>query len=216
MIYQIFDSITGKHIEERNYFDRTPTGQFWTEGKLVKELDKIYVLTDIKKKKIVAMTTKEFAEYKVLKKILILKETEKIGDDGSVIPKTRSDLIADKLISLEDLRSEKIQQINAQASEQIIGGFESSALGSPHIYDSELEDQFNIKSIADLEIDSPIRCKNKATNLKTFLPHKEDQIKNLVNEFHIFKMNILKNADQLKIDLSKLTDSESVQNFKTN
>ena len=124
-----------------------------------------------------------------------------MNEVGEKISKTRLELIEENLITKDQVLEQKLFQISSLAKEKIESGFESKAKGQFYIYDSELEDQFNIQSLLLAGKDTPLRCRKKSDGIKDFYPHTTSQIKQIVDEFSNFKTAILKKAHEYKIDL---------------
>lgn len=74
------------------------------------------------------------------------------------------------LTYLIELKTEKILEFSEFARQTIIGGFESSALGSPHYYDTEPEDQLNMIGVVTSGTDGPYACRlaTQGTQAYTF------------------------------------------------
>jgi hypothetical protein len=136
-------------------------------------------------------------EFLVKVGVLKLESNQEIKD-GKIATKTRTELIQDGLIAIEEVKESKTSEVNQKAHAKIEGGFESSATGEILIYDTKLEDQFNIKSIADHGIDLPIRCTKKSTGVKDFYPHTKEELAQVVGQFTEYKMGILIDAHNYK------------------
>ncbi len=96
------------------------------------------------------------------------------------------------------------QAINDACRTAIVGGFESSALGSPRIYDSELEDQINLIGAAGAGIDMDYSCTDPATGIKVSELHTSAQIQQVYADGVIFKAGHLNSARALKEQLDAL------------
>ncbi len=53
-------------------------------------------------------------------------------------------VLPQSLLSLEDIKAQKIRDLSAQCANTIVGGFSSAALGDPHVYPSNIKDQVNL------------------------------------------------------------------------
>lgn len=78
--------------------------------------------------------------------------------------------------SLEQAKQAKIAQLEVQVNQAITGGFTSSALGTPHYYDSQLHDQVNLSLSMELLRNAPLQtinfaCVSAATKIKEMRPH---------------------------------------------
>lgn len=157
---------------------------------------------------------KQFTEFEIsLGLKTIDSKTQKVNDSGEIVYKVRAELIEDGTITAEQLRLEKIQQVNTRAGELITGGYINSALGEPYEYDTELESQFNFKAILDLQTDSLYRCKRISTGVKTFVMHTYSQLQQIYNGFLQYKMSILQQADTHKNAIATLTTASEIENY---
>ena len=129
--------------------------------------------------------------------------------NGELIAKTEDELIAEGFYPASDVAKKLVDRINSEAGAKIAGGFESSARGEAHIYDTDLEDQFNFKVMLDSDSDViDYRCTNKATGSKTFYRHTPAQFKQVYNEFLAYKLAILKKADRMKNEVQTYLENE--------
>lgn len=113
--------------------------------------------------------------------------------------------------TIEQIKTLKKNQINADCASTIIGGFSSSALGSPHKYDSDIEDQINLIAsfIASQALAVvPYRCTEIATGVKDWKNHTQAQITQLYFDGMTFKTTQLVIASQLKFQV----DNAATQN----
>lgn len=78
---------------------------------------------------------------------------------------------ATQVPTLEQVKAQKMTQLNATCKAEILAGFESDALGSPHRYSAEMEDQLNLIGSTLAGIDTPYVCTDsegvKAARLHT-------------------------------------------------
>jgi hypothetical protein len=140
-------------------------------------------------------------------------DQEKINDLGEIVPKTREELITEGLITKESVLQSKLQEISSKARIKIEGGFESNAKGQWYIYDSTLEDQFNIKTLADSGIDSLLRCTKKSTAVKDFYPHTSAQLNQLVSEYAQYKTGILQTAHNHKVTVLAMETALEIESY---
>ena len=63
------------------------------------------------------------------------------------------------LVYLSDYKANKIIEFSELAREDIVNGFDSSALGSPHLYASEPEDQLNLIGSVSSGVTMPYSCR---------------------------------------------------------
>lgn len=160
------------------------------------------------------LTEKQFTEMLIGLGIKTKSERQKVSDDGSIVDLTQEELIQTGFISIEVLKTQKIQAISEECRKRITSGFESKAKGQYYIYDTEIEDQFNIKTLLDLGKDSEIRCTKKSDGVKAYYPHTVAQIGAVVMEFAVYKTNLLRKAEAMRGAVSILTDPLAVYNYK--
>lgn len=116
----------------------------------------------------------------------------------------------------EILYQRKYDEINTKVSEKVVGGYESNVTGQTLVYDSAMHDQQNIKTMADLGIDRKLRVKKDG--VKTSVPHANEQLKKLVEDFAQY---VIEKIDQGIIKKDTLTISyltmplEDLKNFDT-
>lgn len=139
-------------------------------------------------------TEKQYIEYLVEIGEKVISKNQKIGLNGEVIPKTEEELSQEGLISLESLKDNKKNELSYLAKKEITSGFEFEGF----LFDSTLEDQFNIKFEADSDLDSEIRCLRISDNVKDFYPFTNAKIKEIVNVFGKHKKKVLKNYSDKK------------------
>lgn len=94
------------------------------------------------------------------------------------------------------------QLINQACEAAITAGFTSVALGEPHFYGSQLEDQLNLNGILLADQDSLYPCRDELGS-KLFRPHTAKQLRQVGGDFTVFKLQLLHKADQLKQQLDQ-------------
>ncbi|MFY1030676.1 MULTISPECIES: hypothetical protein [Pseudomonas] len=123
-----------------------------------------------------------------------------LNDDGQPVA-------IDVTIPTEDLLNrryqDKIEEINKACEAAIFQGFESNALGAPHLYSSTLEDQLNLTGAIQRGAAMPFPCWN-AEGIKAFRDHSIEQLQQVGDDFTDFKMQLLQRAHQLKGELDTL------------
>lgn len=206
MKHHLFKRDTGHYVGSPEYpADRKPALDFisWTgdlpecpEGKHL-----VFVKDAVK-----SMSPLEFAKHRISIGNLILKQNEKLDENGRVTGKSQMEILMESPLKTKDLIYSRISE---WAGEKITEGFISQALGTEHIYDTTLEDQFNFKSVKDANIDFPVRCRNVQSKLKTYVMHTKEQIKRVHDEFLLHKNSILKKADEEKKTLTELYEKNS-------
>lgn len=98
--------------------------------------------------------------------------------------------------------AELYQAINAACEAAITGGFWSPALGEPHRYSSELDDQLNLTGAVLRGLDMPYACTNEQGR-KEFRPHTAEQLRQAGDDFTLFKLEHLVRANALKQQLDE-------------
>lgn len=110
---------------------------------------------------------------------------------------------------LDSIKAAKFAEINAACAAAIVGGFTSSALGTPYTYDSALEDQLNLIGAVGLGIDLPYRCADTA-GVKEFRLHTAAQLKQVAADGAVIKLASLEKAATLKAQVQSAADASSV------
>lgn len=96
--------------------------------------------------------------------------------------------------------SAKVREIDRECESDITGGFLSSALGSPHQYSSQLDDQLNLTGAILSGLDMPYACRD-AQGLKAFRLHTAEQLRQVGDDFTLYKLQLLQHANELKQQL---------------
>lgn len=159
------------------------------------------------------LSLKEWTQYLIGIGWKTKSDFEKVIESGEIVPKTRDELITEGLIPKEQILNAKLAEISSKARAKIEGGFESNAKGQWYIYDSTLEDQFNIKTLADSGVDCPLRCTKKSSLLKDFYPHTSAQLNQIVSEFAIYKTSILQQSHNHKVAVLALTNPLEIEQY---
>lgn len=111
---------------------------------------------------------------------------------------------------MQDFKLNKIIELSNECEQHIIGGFESNALGSPHIYDSEQVDQLNlvgttsciapIEGVREASV-SPYACRpviDGVIQAKTYVVHTYVQLRQVIDDGAAFKLSKLMKFNQLR------------------
>ena len=188
-------------VGESNIDNPSPQG----EGKIVWDNDKWVV-----------KSKKEFTEHLISLGLKSKSESEKITQEGEIVTMSRTELIEAGVVPREQIVSEKLAEISRKAKAKIEGGFRSNAKsGQWYIYDSELEDQFNMQTLVMSGIDSDYRCRKESDGVKDFYPHTNAQLAQIVTEFTQFKVGILQQAQEFRVAISNLSALE-MNSFEVN
>lgn len=110
---------------------------------------------------------------------------------------------------LDSIKAAKTAEINAACAATISGSFSSNALGTPHTYDSELEDQLNLIGAVGLGTGLPYRCAN-AAGVKEFRLHTAAQLKQVAADGAVIKLAALERAATLKAQVQAAADAAAV------
>lgn len=160
------------------------------------------------------LSKKQFTEFLIGTGFKTKSEFQKVDDNGEIVPMSRVEQIEAGLIDIDTVRNTKLAEISSKAKTKIEGGFESNAKGQWYIYDSTLEDQFNIKTLADSGVDSLLRCTKKSTMVKDFYPHSTIQLNQIVSEFTTYKTGILEQSHNHKVAVLGLTNPIDIENYE--
>lgn len=111
------------------------------------------------------------------------------------------------VLDLAFFHVQQTAKVNSDCVAAITGGFWSSALGVPHQYSSELDDQLNLTGVILRGSDSPYACRD-AEGRKEFRPHTAIQLRQVGDDFTVYKLQLLHKANNLKqqLDLALADD----------
>lgn len=101
-------------------------------------------------------------------------------------------IVADKGAELQQAQTRKTQQLNEACQASIEAGFISEALGTPHFYPSQKDDQLNLIGMATAaylnnEVNL-LKCREISTKKMHRDLHMPEQLKKLLNDAQDFKM----------------------------
>lgn len=91
----------------------------------------------------------------------------------------------------------QILAINHACEATITAGFQSDALGAPHQYSSQLDDQLNLTGAILRGLDMPYACRD-AQGVKAFRLHTAAQLRQVGDDFTLYKLQLLQHANELK------------------
>lgn len=106
------------------------------------------------------------------------------------------------IIDLQALHALRTIAINQACEAAITAGFPSSALGSLHLYGSQLEDQLNLTGAVLRGADMDYPCRDEQ-DVKAYRLHTIEQLKQVSADFTLFKLQLLQRADGLKQQLDQ-------------
>ena len=113
---------------------------------------------------------------------------------------------------LEEIRNEKIEEINKACEIEIISGFTSTALGDEYLYQSDRDDQLNLMGLVANQKDNYLKCgiyENKKFNWD-YKIHTIDQLKNVLADGAEYKLKILTKANILKNNINNSIPLEEI------
>ncbi len=128
------------------------------------------------------------------------------------IPKEELDI---KLAS--KIKIDKITELSNHAKMLIIAGFRSDALepGVMRHYDGGIEDQLNIAGATAVAIGTQdgflYPSRDIETMTKSYLYHTSEQMSKVASDGAIFKLNILKRFNELKVYIMGLTEVSGIE-----
>lgn len=93
-------------------------------------------------------------------------------------------------------------EINRACELTITSGFWSSALGPLHSYSSQMDDQLNLTGVVLRGVDSLYACRDEQ-GVKAFRQHTAAQIRQVGDDFTLFKLTLLQKANTLKQQLDQ-------------
>ena len=102
----------------------------------------------------------------------------------------------------EAVYSAKVREINRECEAGITGSFQSDALGQPHQYSSQLDDQLNLTGAIVRGLDMPYACRD-VQGVKAFRLHTFVQLRQVGDDFTVFKLQLLQKANELKQQLDQ-------------
>ncbi|WP_339531543.1 hypothetical protein [Pseudomonas mucidolens] len=114
---------------------------------------------------------------------------------------------------LAALYEQKLQDVNDGCNLHIESGFVSSALGEPHSYSSQMDDQINLTGMVLSQLDASYACFD-ANQVKAFRPHTAAQLHLVGQDLVRFKQAALQHADDLKQDLATALKDKKLKVMK--
>lgn len=101
---------------------------------------------------------------------------------------------------LKKIYSCQIETINHAVASAITAGFTSGAIGAPHSYSSELDDQLNLTGAVLRGLEMPYACRDEQ-GVKAFRLHTAAQLRQVGDDFTLYKLQLLQHANELKQQL---------------
>lgn len=116
-------------------------------------------------------------------------------------------------ISAEELQqqvyADQVRIIDAACESAITAGFVSSALGSPYRYSSQVTDQLNLTGAILSGQDMPYPCYD-AQGVRDLRPHTADQLRQVGDDFTLYKLQLQQLANTLKQQLYQAFQSGDI------
>lgn len=104
------------------------------------------------------------------------------------------------VLNPQAVHATQTQHINHACEAAITAGFQSVALGEPHLYSSELDDQLNLTGAILRGLDMPYACRDDQ-GVKAFRLHTAAQLRQVGDDFTLYKLQLLQHANDLKQQL---------------
>lgn len=101
---------------------------------------------------------------------------------------------------IEQRHKEKVAEVNQACESAITSGFWSDALGERHRYSSQLDDQLNLTGAILRGLDMPYACSDEQ-GVKAFRLHTAAQLRQVGDDFTLYKLQLLQHANELKQQL---------------
>jgi len=115
--------------------------------------------------------------------------------------------------SVNNMKSVKIDEINAATKATIVGGFTSDALGSDHRYQSDSEDQLNLSGVTASGSDWPFKCSDDAGATWAYVLHTSAQLTAVTNDGITHKSTALVAGETLKAQVLALPGDATQANI---
>jgi hypothetical protein len=119
-------------------------------------------------------------------------------------------------ITVEQQKQIKIVALTNECQQSILGGFTSAALGEPHHYDSDIEDQINIVGAVmagTLGATIPYRCLSSTDEEKQWRNHTPAQLQQVFNDGVLYKLTQLQKLTTLKNQVNNCDNIECVNSI---
>lgn len=116
--------------------------------------------------------------------------------------------------AVERLYQERIAAIDNACSREITGGVWSQALGDRYLYSSSQEDQLNLSGAAALGVDVDYPCTD-STGTKAFRRHAAAQLRQVADEFTLFRLQQLQTSYTLKDRLQAAREAKDLAGLES-
>lgn len=102
--------------------------------------------------------------------------------------------------ALQRVHAAQAYDVDHACEKAISSGFKSAALGVPHHYSSQLDDQLNLTGAILRGLDMPYACRDEQ-GVKAFRLHTAEQLRQVGDDFTLYKLQLLQRANELKQQL---------------
>ncbi|EMF83727.1 hypothetical protein LEP1GSC188_1418 [Leptospira weilii serovar Topaz str. LT2116] len=116
------------------------------------------------------------------------------------------------IIDLVQRKDSLTKRVNSIYESEITAGFISNALGAPHFYSSDRDDQLNLVGLVSLNSSVSYKCTDQS-GVKGYRNHSADQIKQVLNDGAIRKTFLLQECASLKSKIQKADSVEKLNQF---
>ena len=114
--------------------------------------------------------------------------------------------------TLEELKQDKLRELDQWAQATITAGFVSEALGAPHRYSSQLEDQINLLGAAIAGVDLDYVCTD-AAGVKAARRHTAAQIRKVYEDGLAHKASCIYRYHRLAARVEQADSPEALQSI---
>lgn len=111
--------------------------------------------------------------------------------------------------TLDAAKLRRIDALSTQCEAEIVSGFESSALGDPHLYQSDRDDQLNLVGAAATATAMPYKCQDGA-GVWGYRLHTATQLAQVLTDGAARKLALLQRYTTLKEQVEAATDTAAV------
>lgn len=111
---------------------------------------------------------------------------------------------------LKELKATKTNEVNKSVKAFIIAGFDSSALGPSHKYQSDETDQLNLIGVVSGGIGQKFKCSADGGKTWEWKFHSAEQLKEVLKDGADTKTQLLENATVLKNSIATAVTIEEV------
>ncbi|EMM99098.1 hypothetical protein LEP1GSC021_1650 [Leptospira noguchii str. 1993005606] len=139
-------------------------------------------------------------------------EDEPLRDgSGSVLPHQVYTETNGWIVDIDQKRDSLIKLVNSICESKIISGFVSSALGTPHFYNSDRDDQLNLVGLVSLNTSVLHKCTDE-DGTKEERKHTFDQIKQVLGDGVTRKTFLLQRCASLKAIIQSIETVNELDN----